>query len=52
MNTELALERHRKVVLGLDFAFTLSTARFIAGCCWIWISDVLLFGHEGYARRA
>ena len=33
MNTELAFERHRKVVLGLVFSFALVTARTIAGCC-------------------
>ena len=33
MNTEFAFDRHKKVDLGLAFAFAFETARFIAGCC-------------------
>jgi hypothetical protein len=32
INTELAFERQRKVVLGLKAAFNFETARTIAGC--------------------
>jgi hypothetical protein len=34
MKTELAFERHNKVVLGLEAAFSFNKVRTIAGC-WV-----------------